>query len=64
MFKLFIATVFKDFKGEYSTINCNYAPCWIKGHLHSFKKKLNLALTWVGALEINEVIQIVFKMYN
>ena len=41
-------------------------PVEIKCHSHSFKMGLNLALTRVGTfnLEINKVIQVVFKMYS
>jgi len=36
----------------------------IKCHLHSFKMELNLALTRVGTLEINEVIQKINSLQN
>ena len=64
MFKLFIAIVSKDFKGEYSRVQLTVTMhlVEIKCHSHSFKKELNLAPTRVGTLEINEVIQIVFRV--
>ena len=52
MFKLFIAIVSKDFKGEYSRVQLTVTmhPVEIKCHSHSFKMELNLALTRVGTL--------------